>query len=396
MMVIKSDVAVAGHICLDIIPDLSTFPQKDFGTVFRPGFLLLIGPAKIALGGPVANTGLALHILGIKTRLMGKVGDDLFGHAVLDIMESYQKGMSSAMKMDKSIPTSYTFVINPPNVDRFFMHCPGANDTFDVDDIRYDLLEGTKLFHFGYPPAMKKMYDDEGERLREIYQRAKSISEITSMDTALPDPQSASGKADWSLIFKKTLPYVDVFLPSIEELLFMIKRDVYDEMMAKAKAGDILPFIEPELLMSLADQLHDWGAKIAVIKLGYRGLFIHTAGKEMMSGICKSLQTDIGIWSTKGIWAPIFKVNVVGTTGSGDSTIAGFLSALLRGYSPEDAAVAATAVGACNVEAADSLSGLRSWEETMERINQGWERVPLKLDSKDWLYDEKRCIWIKG
>ena len=50
---------------------------------FAPGRLLQIGPATFSTGGPVSNTGLALHRLGIATRLMGKVGDDLLGQAAL-------------------------------------------------------------------------------------------------------------------------------------------------------------------------------------------------------------------------------------------------------------------------------------------------------------------------
>ena len=75
--------------------------------------------------------------------------------------------------------------------------------------------------------------------------------------------------------------------------------------------------------------------------------------------------------------APCFKVEVVGTVGSGDCTIAGFLSALLRDFAPAEAARMAVAVGACNVEAADTLSGVRTWEETIERIATGWkQRAP--------------------
>ena len=37
-------------------------------------------------GGVTANTGRALHRLGIATRLMGKVGDDAFGRIILDLI----------------------------------------------------------------------------------------------------------------------------------------------------------------------------------------------------------------------------------------------------------------------------------------------------------------------
>ena len=65
----------------------------------------------------------------------------------------------------------------------------------------------------------------------------------------------------------------------------------------------------------------------------------------------------------------------MGTTGAGDATIAGFLTALLRDVPPERALAIAAAVGACNVEAADAVSGVRSWEETLARIDAGWPTV---------------------
>ncbi len=61
---------VAGHICLDIIPDL--LGQIDFVSMLQPGHLLNIGQAVMVPGGAVSNTGLALHKLGIETRLIAK------------------------------------------------------------------------------------------------------------------------------------------------------------------------------------------------------------------------------------------------------------------------------------------------------------------------------------
>jgi hypothetical protein len=42
--------------------------------------------------------------------------------------------------------------------------------------------------------------------------------------------------------------------------------------------------------------------------------------------------------------------------------------------SPAEAMNAALAVGACNVEAPDALSGIRSWEEILQRITSGWSQ----------------------
>jgi len=95
------------------------------------------------------------------------------------------------------------------------------------------------------------------------------------------------------------------------------------------------------------------------------------------------------------MWAPCFQVDVVGATGSGDATIAGFLSALLRGMSIEDAMTAAVAVGACNVQAADALSGIRPWEETLQRVAGGRPRRTLTLASPGWRLDATRQLWAR-
>ncbi|MGZ3675869.1 MAG: carbohydrate kinase family protein, partial [Ktedonobacterales bacterium] len=65
-------IAVAGHICLDVIPAMSGASDA-----LRPGALVHVGPAQFATGGTVANVGLALHRLGMRPRLIGKIGDDL-------------------------------------------------------------------------------------------------------------------------------------------------------------------------------------------------------------------------------------------------------------------------------------------------------------------------------
>ncbi len=388
------DVVVAGHICLDIIPDLSVYKHGNFWKSMYPGALVTMGPVKIGLGGQVPNTGLALHILGNRTRLMGKIGNDLFGHAICDIIRSYAPSLADGMIVDEATPSSYSFVINPPDIDRFFMHCPCANDTFDVDDVKFDEIEQSRIFHFGYPPIMRLMYSDNGGRISEIFRRAKQTGVTTSLDMATPDPNSASGQADWLKILELTLPYVDVFLPSFEELLYMLKRNLFNEMKANDPNGDIVPQITPTLLSEMSARLHDMGAKIVGIKCGYRGMYLDTQKKSSLEGMGWAQPADLDGWADRKIWAPVFDVNMVGGTGSGDSAVAGFLTALLRGMNAEEAVTAATAVGGCNVEAPDSLSGLRSWDETMKRVAGGWRRKTLQLETFGWSFDEKKQLWF--
>lgn len=391
-MGIGCDAVVAGHICLDIIPDLSTVSQANLATLFRPGNLTKVGPVTLSTGGAVSNTGLALHRLGIRTQLMGKIGDDLLGQAVQQIVRRYGERLADGMIVDPAVNTSYTVVINPPGIDRIFLHCPGANDTFGADDIRYDVVAQARLFHFGYPPLMDRTFADGGYHLLQMFRKAKELGLTTSLDMALPDPASAAGQADWRSILRAVMPYVDIFLPSIEEILYMLRREAYTELMSVGP--DFIGRVTPALLSDLSRELIALGGKVVGFKLGERGLYVRSAGREALEGMGAARPPDLASWADREMWAPCFKVEVVGTVGSGDSTIAGFLSALLRGMSLAEAVTAAVAVGACNVEAADALSGLRSWDETWQRVRAGWPRHVLVLDQPGWRYDAQYQFWV--
>jgi len=390
----KLSAIVAGHLCLDIIPHIAGITPEAFRASFIPGHLIDVGPVALSTGGAVSNTGQALHKLGVPTQLMGKIGDDLFGQAVRQLATGRDPRLAEGMVVDPRVNTSYTVVINPPGVDRIFLHCPGANDTFDADDVRYDLLADASLFHFGYPPLMKLMYADGGTQLSSLYRRAKATGVTTSLDMAFPG--SSSVDAPWRRILAMTLPHVDIFLPSIEEVLVTLRRDTYERMCRETPDGNILPAVTAELLSDISNELLAMGAKIVGLKLGYRGFYLRTAGEAVLQEMGRARPTDIAAWADRELWAPCFQVDVVGTAGSGDATIAGFLAALLRDMPPEQAVNAAVAVGACNVEAADTLSGVRPWDETLRRVAAGWPRRSEIVSAPGWRFDDRHDLWSRS
>ena len=250
------------------------------------------------------------------------------------------------------------------------------------------------MFHFGYPPIMRSMFENSGRELVEIFRRAKATGVTTSLDMSLPDANSPSGRADWRAILTATLPYVDVFQPSGEEILFMLHREWLEQL--RTAGGDILYQFTPSLLHEISDELLGLGCKVVVIKLGHRGIYLRTGGRAAIESMGRAQPSDPAAWADKELWAPAFKVDEVGATGSGDSSISGFLSALLRGLSAADTAIMATAVGACNVEAADALSGIRTWDETRSRIDAGWEKHELTIDQPAWEFDSRQQIWRRA
>jgi sugar/nucleoside kinase (ribokinase family) len=325
---------VAGHLCLDIIPAFPG-PVGDLARAMKPGALVEVGPAAMSTGGAVSNTGLALHRLGIRTRLMGKIGDDEFGRIIREFVRRIDPALAGGLIVAPGETSSYTVVVNPPDVDRIFLHCAGANATFEAGDVRDEALRGARLFHFGYPPLMRRTYADGGRDLESLFRRAKALGLTTSLDLSLPDPQSPAARADWAGILRRTLPHVDVFLPSLDEMRLLLGW-------------------RGERLRELTGRLRGWGARIAGVKLGDEGLFVD--------------------WGADTFRAPCFKVRVAGTTGAGDATIAGFLAGLLKGLPPAEVVTAAVAVGACSCEAPDATSGIRPWDEVQARIRSGWPR----------------------
>ena len=364
----KPQAIVAGHLCLDVIPQITH--QVDS---LSPGQLIEVGPARFATGGAVANTGLALHRLGVKTALIGKLGDDPFARRVLELLRGYGPELTETMRIVPGETTSYTIVVSPPEADRLFLHCPGANATFSKNDIDFDRFDGVRLFHFGYPPLMENLYQDGGESMRSIFALAKERGVTTSLDMAAIDPHSKAGKVDWRAWLKRVLPEVDIFAPSIDEVLFMLGQD--------AEASLPLGHADAQTLRSLSEELLSMGAAVVLLKLGARGVYLRStpdADRLRVAGPCLSHDSDS--WLEQELLAPCFRVDCVGTTGAGDCTIAGFFAQLLKGGTPRETVTMAVATGACSVEASDAVSAVPPQRDVQQRIDAGWQRHEPSMD----------------
>jgi sugar/nucleoside kinase (ribokinase family) len=382
---VTPEVVVAGHLCLDVIPALVG------GSRFVPGRTIEAGPATFATGGAVANTGVALHRLGVPVALVGRVGGDLFGHVVCDLLAAQGAELVRELVHVPDIATSYTVVLSPPDADRTFVHNPSSNATFGAGDVASRLLEQTRLLHFGYPPTMRRMHLDGGHELALLLGRAKSAGAATSVDMTMIDPAGPTGKVDWRVVLANIMPATDVFMPGVEELLLTIDRPRFEHL--SAPGAMLVDRVSAAELGELADMMLAFGAAIVGLKAGHRGLYLRTAGVERLVRMGRAAPAVLREWAGRELWAPCYRVDVRGTTGAGDATIAGFLFGLLRGFGPERALAAANAVGACSVEAADAVSAVRPWPATMARMQAGWERLPLAVDAPGWRWDAARKLW---
>jgi sugar/nucleoside kinase (ribokinase family) len=374
MMKENKKVIVAGHICLDMTP---IFPGRQINSIdeiLKPGRLLQVGKADVHTGGAVANTGLAMKILGADVSLMGKIGDDEFGNMVLTILKPY--GLEASMVIAKGEATSYSMIIAVPGVDRIFLHNCGVNNSFVASDISDDSLRDAALFHFGYPPLMKSIYENNGLELIKMMKHAQEMGVATSLDMASIDPASEAGQIDWKIILSQVLPYVDFFVPSVEELCYMLNRELFEEWQQRASGKDITEIIDiKEEVEPLAQTCLSLGAKIVLVKCGAPGMYYCTADETTLSKISRRIDLDVQVWANQsGFEASYVPDRVLSGTGAGDTSIAAFLTAILDGYSLERCLQLATATGASCVSAHDALSGLKSFEQLIAKIDNGWKK----------------------
>ncbi len=360
-------VVVAGHICLDIIPALA---GADLSGVARPGSLTEVGGATVVAGGAVANTGRALHRLGVATRLVGKVGGDPIGRLTVDLLRGESPVLARHVVVEDGTSGSYSIVLSPAGGDRSFLHHGGANHAFGAADVRPSHLDGAAALHFGYPTLMRRMYADGGSELEELFRGASSAGLTTSLDLATPDPAAAGGRVDWTALLARVLPYVDFFLPAAGELAAVLGRGGAPATTAAVR--------------DLAGVALALGAGAVVLKLGGRGLYLRSSSP----GPAGAAEW----WRSRELWMPAFSVaRMAGTTGAGDAAVAGFLAAWWRGHRPEGALRTAAAVGACCVEAIDAAGGVMGWERTQARLDGGWTMIEAEIDQPGWRCDALGC-----
>jgi sugar/nucleoside kinase (ribokinase family) len=392
----KKDIEIiaAGHTCLDLIPAFTIDGEVDKLTdVLVPGKMINMGQCVVVGGGPVTNAGVSIRRLGVKTELIGKIGNDDFGKQILRWYEEHE-GHFEGIKMVDGESTSYTIAICIPGIDRFYLHHCGANNTFGHDDMNFNLVERSKLMLFGYPPWMDKLYENTGAELTKILKKTKELQTTTALDLSIPDVNSPAGQADWKAILTDWVPLSDIMVPSAEELFYFLYKD--DFLAKKAGLGDkegVLDHMTVKEISTMGSDLIEMGSAIAMVKCGHRGLYVRTAGPDRLEKLGAAKCADLENWANRELWFPVYEEEkFVGALGSGDSAIAGFLSAFVWGHTIESCLRYANAAGSMNVTVPDGLTWNKGFDDLTKRIEAGWKTKGLKIDEDGWKYE--RDFWV--
>jgi sugar/nucleoside kinase (ribokinase family) len=315
------DVVVFGLLVADILGrpvDLKRLPKR--------GSLQLIETISFSTGGNAANVGIAVRKLGMKVGVIGRLGSDVWNGLIIDSLKKHGIDCTHIISGD-SPQTSATIVCVDPGGERSFLHTPGSSRDLRSEDLlsRLKYVSRAKILMVGYLGLLAQMEDE----LPRIFQSVKKSTNVSiALDTAgIPQPNRR--------LTKSFLPYVDFFIPSLDEAR---------SLTGYSSAKDIMRFFR-----------ENGAPGVIGLKLGKRGCIVADRSGEY--------------------FVPGFPVKeVVDATGAGDSFYAGFLAAWLRGLDTYHAAEFANMVGACCVSAIGASTGIRTFQETQQLIRWAKEK----------------------
>jgi sugar/nucleoside kinase (ribokinase family) len=180
-----------------------------------------------------------------------------------------------------------------------------------VSEGDFERVCGAKVLHYGGTGLLKAM-DDSGQAAK-LLAHAKTTGVVTTMDLIAPSEDTIN-------LLRPILPYVDYFMPSMEEALFLSKAST---------PGEAAKFFM------------DLGAGACIFKWGYKGSFVKTKSDMQSPSWCPRFSETHRI--------PAYKVNVKDTTGCGDAYCGGFVAGLVQDMNVLDACRLGTAAAAALV-----------------------------------------------
>ena len=237
-------------------------------------------------GGAPANVAVAASRLGAKTKFIGKVGNDAFGHFLIDVMKEQEVDVSGLYQTDEQHTTMAIVTVNEDGDREFsFYRSPGADTLLTSDEAvkALDIDEKPAIIHVGSlsltdQPARTACYD--------AVRFARDNGIIVSYD---PNYRKALWGSEEEAVqmMKSLLPYADILKVADEEMLLLTGSSDYDE------AGRIL---------------EEQGVRLVIITLGGDGVYVRYNGMSAR--------------------IPGVKTTVVDTNGAGDTFLGAMLAKL--------------------------------------------------------------------
>lgn len=233
-------------------------------------------------GGAPANVAVAVVKNGLRASMCCKVGEDEFGHYLLNVLRNSGVEIACESTCEEAI-TTMAFVTLEENGERNFTFArkPGADTFLRAEDVKERDLENSYIVHAGSVSlSAMPAADATRKALRYAHEQGKLVSfDVNYRGLIWQDDAQACRKAVFEI-----LPYVDFLKISEEE-------------------AEILGDEE-----TLFDMMEKYGIALIVETLGNEGVR--------------------AFYKEKKIFAEGYRVNAVDTTGAGDAFWGAFLARL--------------------------------------------------------------------
>ncbi len=270
-------------------------------------------------GGKGANQAVAAARLGGNVSFVGCLGKDRFGKDGIEMLQKENVDISGLLRSDKHTGVGFIF-INPQG-ENCILVAPGANNELSPEDVlNSGKIEESDIIIFQLENCL--------ETVELLMEHAKKLRK-----TVIFNPAPANSAA-WNL-----LQYANVVNPNESELL-LLNRENPDSDLTLEKCE------------KLANRLLEKGPKAIIVTRGSKGALLVTREKV--------------------IQIPSKKVDVIDTTGAGDSFTGALAVALSEGKSLEEAACFANNVGAYSVTKRDVIPSLPNREQLDKFLEGGF------------------------
>jgi sugar/nucleoside kinase (ribokinase family) len=305
-------VLCAGILVGDLfVPPLPRLPAA--------GELLVTDDFLMGAGGCAANVAVVLSILGVASRVVGKVGRDSFGNFVTSSLAGFGIDVSFIGRSE-TMGTAKTVIVPVAGDDRRYIHTVGANADLTGRDFVPGALSGVDVVYLGGYLVLPGLHPSA---VVELFEAAHRAGAQTVLDVVLPgDTQTSIDD------LRSILPSVDFFLPNHDE------------------ASHLTGEQDPE---RQAACFREAGAQTVIITMGADGLFVRST-------------TD-----TQHIGAR--SVEVVDGSGAGDAFSAALIVGILEGWPLERSLMFASEVGALACTALGCSAGVPDRQQVLHRMS---------------------------
>ena len=271
----------------------------------------LVEDAVLTIGSSSVIMACGAARLGLCTAFVGLIGEDEFGRFMLRAMR--ERGIdTTACVVDATQRTGMSVILSRPD-DRAILTYSGAIGALRAAQIDKDMLCRASHLHVGSYFLLDALRPD----LPALFQHAHRLGLTTSLDTNW-DPSGS-----WNSGLDSVLDECDLFLPNEAEALLIARCESLDS--AAARLAERVPTL--------------------AIKKGAQGAQAWQKGQTAQ--------------------APALPVQVVDTTGAGDSFDAGFLYGYLKGWSLERTLRLACACGSLSARSPGGTDGQPTLNEAL-------------------------------